>query len=500
MTDVAIGLGSRNDALVGPTAIDSSEFPSRGRPRTETTPRFDLKAFRVPALVMALRFAPGPVGNLAYLFLFLYSFAGRRQAILSLYLLCLCNVATHAFGGPPGLAAIYRHLITFSAAISVMALHAGRPPRSCARGAVMATLALCGLLLTHSLVLSENPAVSMLKAASFTLVILTLLIGWSRLEPPDRSLLEYQIWGTLIGLTALGFPLAFTDYGYVKTKTGFQGLLVHPQTFGPMMGVLSVYLLMGWMTVRRGSKLTMAVTVLAVASVFFSRARIGGLVLVAGMLIGILYGMAIKLRNAPRLLTRRLMMAAAGIVLALVVAGPRIITAARAFISKYDGPQQGENLSITEAALQSRGQLIDLMMVNIRKHPLTGIGFGVATEGGKSGEVQLDPIFGLPIMAVVEKGVMPVAIVEELGIPFACLFAAWFLMLFAMAARGGAMNVALLTAALASNVAENCFFSPGGMGLFFLVVATMAVTAGPAAARDRWLMLRRAAPPIPLAA
>jgi hypothetical protein len=266
------------------------------------------------------------------------------------------------------------------------------------------------------------------------------------------------------------------------------------------MAVLSVYLLMMWMTVRRVSKFTMAVTLLAIASVFFSRARIGALVLVAGMTAGILSGMALQLRYAPRLLKRRLVTVAAGIALALVVAGPRIITAAREFVIKYEGPDQEQNVSLTEAAMQSRGFIIELMMANIQRHPLTGIGFGVATEGGQSGEIQYDPILGLPIMAAVEKGVMPIALIEELGIPFACLFAAWFVMLFVMAARGGPINVALLTAAIFTNVAEAVFFSPGGMGMFFLVIVAMAVTAGPSAARDRRLAQRLATSPLAVAA
>jgi hypothetical protein len=501
MTELTMdpGIGGRLSA--GSMPLPAGAGPAAWMPGVGTAQRFSLKPFWVPILVLALRFAPGGISNLAYLFLICYAFAGRRQAILSLYLLCLCNVTTHAFSGPPGLAAIYRHLITFAAAASVMVVHVGAQPRSCATGAIAATAGLCTLLLGHSLALSENSLVSLLKAFSFTLVILTLLIGWSKLNQRDRALLERQTWGTLIGLAVLGFPLAFTGYGYVKTVTGFQGLFSHPQTAGPIMGVLAVYLLMTWMTTRRFSWLTMVVTLLALACVYFSRARIGALVVVAGLTVGMLTGIAIRFRDAPRVLTRRMAMAATMIVLALIAAGPQIITAAQDFVAKdekKDSEQPGTSLS--EAAMQSRGFLIEAMMRNIEKKPLTGIGFGVATEGGSSGSVQRDPIFGLPIMAAVEKGVMPIAIVEELGIPFASLFAIWFLMLFVMAARGGAVNLALFTASLTTNVAEACFFSPGGMGLFFLVVITMAATAGPAAARDRRLVKRQYEPPLPLAA
>lgn len=463
-----------------------------------------LGVFMVPALVLGLRIAPAGISQLAYLFLLGYVLLGRRQAVLGLYLLCLCNVLTHAFGGPPGLAAIFRHLITLAAAVSVLVLHVGRKPRSATPVLIVVTALLCGLLLAHALLMSQDSAVSILKSVSFSLVILALLGGWSGLGSSERALLERQIWGTLIGLAVIGFPLAFTRYGYVRTRIGFQGLLVHSQTYGPMMGVLAVYLGMTWITTRRVSKWTIAFLVIAIASVFFSRARIGALVIVAGMGAGMVGGLVTRLRDAPRLIKRRLAMVAAALVLGLIVAGPQVIKATNEFITKYDDPAKdgvaAGSVSITEAAMQSRGFIIDHMMRNIERHPLTGIGFGVATEGGQSGEVQRDPIFGLPIMAAVEKGVMPIAIVEELGIPTACLFFAWLIWLFMLAARGGPVNLAILSAALATNLAEACLFSPGGMGLFFLVVVTMAVTAGPAAARDRRLTQRQATPPLAMAA
>lgn len=477
------------------TASDST-LPRGG---TFATQRIPWNAFCFPILVLGLRFAPAGIGLLAYLLLCVYALLGLRHAILSMYLVCLCNVTTHAFGAPPGMAAIFRHLIIFIAAFSVI-VHAGSGARPCIPRLGAATAALCGLLLFHSAFLSEDPPVSILKGISFTLTILTLLTAWSRLDHSNRALLEQQIWGTLAGLAVLGFPLAFTVYGYAKTKIGFQGLLVHSQTFGPIMGVFATFLGMTWLTTRRASKWTVLTLAVTLASVYLSKARIGALVVVAGMTAGILEGCFIRLRNSPRLLKYRLTMAAAGICVALIVAGPRIFSEARKFIEKKDDVDPSDRVSITAEALESRGFLIESMMRNIQQNPLTGIGFGVATEGGKSGGVQFDPIFGLPIMAAVEKGVMPIAIVEELGIPLASLFGIWFLVLVAMAAGGGPINLGILAAALTTNVAESCFFSPGGMGMFFLVISTMAVTAGPAQARDRRTPRLPAAPQLARAA
>jgi hypothetical protein len=117
------------------------------------------------------------------------------------------------------------------------------------------------------------------------------------------------------------------------------------------------------------------------------------------------------------------------------------------------------------------------MLDSVKQKPLTGIGFGVPSEGGLSTPIVYDPIFNLPIMATVEKGVMPVAVLEELGIPLGIIVYLWLAWLFVLAARGGAVAFATFSASLAVNAAEAMFFSPGGAGLFFLVIASMAVTA-----------------------
>lgn len=62
----------------------------------------------------------------------------------------------------------------------------------------------------------------------------------------------------------------------------------------------------------------------------------------------------------------------------------------------------------------SRGFLIARMFSNIEEHPFVGIGFGVSSTPEEM-NITYDPIFGAPLSAPVEKGVLPVAIIEEFG-------------------------------------------------------------------------------------
>jgi molybdopterin-guanine dinucleotide biosynthesis protein A len=72
---------------------------------------------------------------------------------------------------------------------------------------------------------------------------------------------------------------------------------------------------------------------------------------------------------------------------------------------------------------------------------------------------------------------MPVAIMEELGVPLATLLFIWMAVLGLRSARGGLAPLAGFLAAMFTNLAEATFFSPGGMGLMMLVVISWAATS-----------------------
>ena len=69
------------------------------------------------------------------------------------------------------------------------------------------------------------------------------------------------------------------------------------------------------------------------------------------------------------------------------------------------------------------------MIDNINKNFTTGIGFGIPSSLSAA-NIQLDPIFNLPIGMSVEKGSVYIAILEELGIFGFILFVLWIFILF----------------------------------------------------------------------
>ena len=73
---------------------------------------------------------------------------------------------------------------------------------------------------------------------------------------------------------------------------------------------------------------------------------------------------------------------------------------------------------------------------------------------------------------------MPLAVIEELGIPGSLLVFVWLWMLIRRSERAGFTSLVVLVTMLALNLGENIFFSPGNMGLILIVLSTWAATLG----------------------
>lgn len=113
---------------------------------------------------------------------------------------------------------------------------------------------------------------------------------------------------------------------------------------------------------------------------------------------------------------------------------------------------------------------------NFVEHPLTGTGFGV----NPAGDFVEAPVtfLGIPISAPVEKGFLPTAVLEEVGIPGALAFLALLGALVRQAYRAGdSVWLAVLLTCLFVNLGEAVFFSMGGLGLLFWIWIGLAVRA-----------------------
>jgi hypothetical protein len=431
--------------------------------------------FWVPLLAIALRLASSGTGNIAYIVAAGYALTGPRQSIVALFLTWFFNVINHGIAPAAGYAAFLRHVITLCAFVGAIA-HSNRRIRQ-AGSLVPATAILCGFLVIHSLLFSQQIDISLLKSISFSMTAMALVLNWASLGERDRALTQAFLFGMLGVIAIASIPFVASSIGYFRNGRGFQGIQVHPQGFGPTMAVLAALLISQSLTERRIRLWKGLLATLAMAWVYLSLARIGALALVAGVTFGAV-GEAIRgwfstlpARNAVR--RGRLIGFGSLALLAALIASPWIADNVWEFVAKGSKAE-----SAVEAALKSRGNKIDAMMQNIDQHPVWGIGFG-AVEGEDYFGLVRDPVFGLPVMATIEKGVLPIAIIEETGIVGALFTYPWLFLLIVRSIRGGLVSGTVSAAVLVTNVAEASLFSPGGQGLFQLLFAIWAATAPP---------------------
>jgi hypothetical protein len=428
----------------------------------------------IPLAALVLRLASEPTASLSYLFMAAYALLGRAQAIQAFALSWLFTMLSMGVAPPATGASIGRYAVITAAAISILLRIKPGKGSFTVSPPVFFTMALGALLILHSLYFSPMVDVSVLKALSWTVVVATLLSAWSGLDDDARTRLERQLFGGLTVLVLVSLPLAFTATGYLRNGTGFQGVLSHPQAFGPMVAFLG-----GWLAGRlfgstRPRWPDAALLGLCLVLVVMSEARTAGLALVLGVVTSVLVSSrlsGIPVRKViPGLASRRLHALALIAAMGIALAGPMLSDRLAIYFKK-----RSDSSNLLKAAEASRGGLVDTMTANIENHPLTGIGFGIASDPSTM-QVDRDPVLGLPTGAAIEKGVLPVAVTEELGVPGALLVFAWLWMLARRGARSGVGALSVLTIVLLTNFGESTLFSPGGAGLLPLVLLTWAVT------------------------
>lgn len=426
---------------------------------------------------VALRLASSGTASAVFFLLAGYALIGRAQAVQALALSWLFSMISPAIAPEASFAALGRYAVLAGAALSVV-LRSRR--RNSGGGVPVRRLVLLTILLgmgivAHALLFSPVRDVSVLKAISWAVAMATLLSAWSGLDAQARQRLERQLFGGLVVLLLASLPLVTSGSGYLVNGTGFQGVLAHPQAFGPTMALLA-----GWLGSRIVSEprppwRMVGVFVLCLVLIVLSEARTAGLGLVLGLVVAAFSGRVLarrKLRDyLPGLRSRRVQLTVGLGLLVVIAAGPFLGQRLGAYMAK-----RSDAGSLVEAYDRSRGAKMDQMWSNIREHPLRGIGFGVASDPFEM-EVKRDSVLGLPTGASIEKGVVFLAVWEELGLLGFLAVLGWLWLLIRRAALGGMTPLAVCLTALFMNFGEATLFSPSGMGMLSLILLAWAGTS-----------------------
>jgi len=325
-----------------------------------------------------------------------------------------------------------------------------------------------GTLVLFSLLASQLPIVSLFKSISFFLGTATALIAIHR----TRHLTEYwKSWLISISVFLIlgSLPLySLHAYGFARNGVGFQGLLTHPQTYGPVTAVLTAYV--SGLVIFEGRRgWVLRLTALAgVVGVYFSQSRTGMLALILSVCIVLILGFIRSRTWLPRI--RR---ALGGVkwVVALVCLGFVGLIFARQFsegIERFLLKDEAAQ-DVTGALEESRLSLIEQSMSNFREAPVTGIGLGVPSNLAAT-HIEYG-FWGLPVGASVEKGFQPAAVLEETGLGGAALLIILLAMLIWPVLVRGSISLAwMIFATLLINLGEAILFALGGNGLFVWMI------------------------------
>jgi hypothetical protein len=448
-------------------------------------PRFSSFGFWAISAAIAARFFSPATADASYLLLGFYALAGRSQAIQALALSWLFTMINPGLAPEAANAAIGRYVVLFSAALSVAIrsefLKSGR-----LRGRTLVLTVLLGMFfMAHGALVSAAPDVSILKAFSWTLAMATLVAAWAGLTPEQGAELERWLFGFLVIVMLVSLPtILVPDIGYLRNGSGLQGILNHPQAFGPTLAILGA-MATGRLLAKTGSTPRMlAILFGSIALILMSEARTAGVGLVLGVVLAvalmpIVSGKSFK-QAAPFLQSGKFMIFIVVGLLALVAAGQQLNSLVQDFISKSArAPVSG----LVEAYDLSRGFKIDQMLETIQERPLLGIGFGVTADLAYL-DIKRDPILGLPIGASVEKSVLPLAVLEDVGILGAVFVLVWLWSVVRNAAAKGIAALSIVFVGLMINLGEAILFSPGGMGMLLLIFVSWAAVK-PVQSRSR---------------
>lgn len=429
-------------------------------------------SYLIVAVLIGLRLASETTANFAFVGLGVYALFGRGCAVRALLLSWLFTMINPGIAPEASLASAGRYVAILGAATSAL-LYGNVFAGNARINRATASAAMVGaLLVVHSLMFSNVVDVSVLKAVSWCVAVTALLSLWMGMKRDEQRRVTREIYWGMIGLILISIPLLASETGYLRNGSGFQGVLNHPQVFGPTVALLGAWTSTRMLEERQPGWTLIGIVGACIALVLASQARTAGVAMVGGVALSIIIAPWLSGKTIstmfPGLRSPRVWVTVLTTIFAALLLAPIIAERVTTFLRK--GTTAG---SFMEAYDTSRGFFIDKMLENIYAQPLTGIGFGVASDYAQM-SIDRSGFLGLPTGAPVEKGVAFLAIVEELGLIAAGVVLFWLWRLLRGAAKAGLAALTVFITILLLNLGEATLFSPGGMGMLWLVLITWA--------------------------
>lgn len=456
-------------------AISSNvSHPAYGVPRAPIRPARTLsplslldQTLAILLLFTVMRIVSGPTANLSYLAIAAYALAGRRQAAEALLLSFLFTQLNTDIFPTASYADIGRYLVVLAAFVSVF----GRKRLQIRiDGPFKATLLFGCFALVHSFVFSVMPLVSVLKVSIWLCAMMTTLVAWNGLGAVTHERLAARVFLILAMTVIVSVAASILPTAYLPRTSFLRGIFGHSQALGSVAVIVAVWALVEACGHRRPPWWLLCVAAIAAFAVLGSATRTALVTFAAVIAIVPILAFFKVGRLSPSafvgLASGRLLFLGICLALAVIAKFDTVSTTITSALTKSE-TGAGTSVDLTALYLQSRGGLIEEMWDNVERDPLFGIGFGVASNPA---DMVVTTVAGIPIGAVVEKGVTPLAVWEEIGLFGLALFLVWSAVLIVRATHVEAARVSVILAIMFFNVGEASLLSAGGIGLIQIIL------------------------------
>lgn len=316
------------------------------------------------------------------------------------------------------------------------------------------------LFISLSIFTSKMPLISILKILAFLMGTVSIFISFARTE----YLRDYwaQWFSTFfVFLILASVSILPFGYGFERNGNGFQGILSHPQVFGSVAGIIGAWFTGLFLFENNRSRLQNFVGLISIFFIYFSLARTGAASYILGFLFSfissILLGKSINWSSRFQLF---LLFAFLSSIYFSVSLPKQVKEGLIEFVEKRATNEDAQGI-----LEESRGHLIRDSYQNFLENKWVGIGLGVPSNY-KDPKDNVEYLFNIPVSASVEKGFLPTAVIEEIGILGAIFTIVLLFNLFLPVIKLGSIaHIWLLFTSFLINGGEAVFFSLGGKGL-----------------------------------
>jgi hypothetical protein len=422
-------------------------------------------------VVLLLLNKAGPPGNVLFFAILLGMIAMKPETAFKAFTICFLGlVANQSIVLKTPIWTVARFLIPIACLIRFAAVPLPARQGLLQKPYAIALMAFIGVAGALSVLTGYCVEIALLKLLNFTIAAFAILLAVNVLQARRSDMAEWYVTlifvTVLLGFATIALGISSNFRGSVAASRGlFNGPFYHSNCLGPMVSLMVVYLVCVYVFGTYRNRWICGPLALGLLYfMYLSRSRTSAISMLVGVVFVVVLSFVLSRRGLIKL-TMRVPRRAIIATLVLILAGGFIADMAtgggitREIVSFVNKGGRKEEIDV-EQMLSSRTDTIERLWYNFKESPLIGIGFEVAKSEWFR---QNATLFNAPI----EKGFLPMAVLEETGVIGAFFFVVFLLTFMGSLAR--ALNVpglAMFLTFLAVNCGEAMFFSLGGHGAF----------------------------------